>query len=178
MVARITAVLLATLALVLPPLTTAADSPASIVAAFYKKRIALHFSGAPTPQQLQGMAPFLSQHLQALLERAWQKREKDVARAPDEKPAFAEGDLFSSLFEGPSAFEILSTEALVHEYAVTVRLTYEKTANEKIVWKDTVRLATKQGRLVIVDVEYGGDWPFAAKGTLVSALDEGMMAHE
>jgi len=178
MVARITAVLFATLVLVLPSFATAADSPASIVSAFYKKRIALHFSGAPTPQQLQGMAPFLSQHLQALLERAWQKREKDAARAPDEKPAFAEGDLFSSLFEGPSAFEILSTETLVHEYAVTVRFVYQTAANEKTVWKDTVRLANKQGRLVIVDVEYGGDWPFAAQGTLVSALDEGMMSHE
>jgi len=174
MIARITAVMLASLALILPLRSaSAADSPAGIVSAFYKKRLALNFSGAPTPQQLQALAPYLSQHLQALLERAWHKHESDRKRAPDEKPAFADGDLFSSLFEGPVAFDIVKSEALVHEYAVTVRFTHQQT-----VWKDVVRLATKQGHVVIVDIEYGGNWPFAAKGTLVSALDEGMVAHE
>lgn len=153
-----------------PQFANAADSPASIVSAFYKKHLALHLSGAPTPQQLQAIAPHLSQHLQALLERAWQRRESDRSRAPDEKPAFAEGDLFSSLFEGPTAFEIVKTESLVHEYAVTVRFTHRSGAQQTI-WKDVVRLATKQGKLVIVDIEYGGDWPLAAKGTLVQVLD-------
>jgi hypothetical protein len=153
MVVRLTAVMLVAFACLLPPgFATAADSPASVVTAFYKKRLSLNLSGAPTPQQLQALAPYLSQHLQAL---------------------FAEGDLFSSLFEGPGSFEIATSETLVHEYAVTVHFKYDKTQ-----WKDVVRLATKQGHLVIVDIEYGGDWAFAAKGTLVSALDEGMMTHE
>ena len=174
MLVRSITVILLSLACVLPLRPAhAADSPAAVVSAFYKQRLALNFSGAPTPQQLQALSPYLSQHLQALLERAWQKRERDRARAPDEKPAFAEGDLFSSLFEGPTSFAIAGNEVLVHEYAVTVRFKHEETT-----WKDTVRLANKQGRVVIVDIEYGGDWPFAAKGTLVSALDEGMISHE
>ena len=176
--ARLTAFLFASLALVSPAQSAgAAESPASVVSAFYKKHSALHPSGAPTPQQLQAMAPFLSQHLQALLERAWQRHQNDVAKAPDAKPAFADGDLFTSLFEGPTSFAVAGTETLVHEYAVTVRFTH-KSGAEQTVWKDVVRLANKQGRLVIVDIEYGGDWAFAAKGTLVSALDEGMLAHE
>jgi hypothetical protein len=169
---------LASLALIAPQRhADAAESPASVVAGFYRKDLALHLSGAPTPQQLQVIAPYLSQHLQALLERAWQQRQRDIARAPDDKPAFADGDLFSSLFEGPTQFEIVGTETLMHEYAVTVRFTY-KSGGTPTVWKDVVRLASKQGRLVIVDIEYGGTWEFAAKGTLVSALDQGMMAHE
>jgi hypothetical protein len=176
--ARFTAVFIAALACLIPTaFVVAADTPAStpagVVTAFYKKRLATNFSGAPTPQQLQALAPFLSQHLQALLERAWQKHQRDLAQAPGEKPAFAEGDLFSSLFEGPASFDIVRSETLVHEYAVTVRFKHDTTS-----WQDVVRLANKQGRLVIVDIEYGGDWPFAAKGTLVSALDEGMMTHE
>ena len=179
MLARIAApLLLASLALIAPQQhAAAADSPTSVVAGFYKKDLALHLSGAPTPQQLQVIAPYLSQHLQALLERAWQQHQRDIARAPDEKPAFADGDLFSSLFEGPTSFEIARTDTLVHEYAVTVRFTHQS-GGEQTVWKDVVRLAHRQGRLVIVDIEYGGTWEFAAKGTLVSALDQGMLAHE
>ena len=173
---RITAFVLASFALLGPSQPAqAGESPGGIVSAFYKKHIAMHLTGAPTPQQLQVIAPYLSQHLQALLERAWQQHQKDVARAPDEKPAFTDGDLFSSLFEGPTSFEILGTETFVHEYAVTVRFTANAGPQQKV-WKDVIRLANKQGRLVIVDIEYGGEWAFAAKGTLVSTLEQGMLA--
>jgi hypothetical protein len=120
------------------------------------------------------VAPYLSQHLQALLERAWQKREQDLKQTPEEKPTLAEGDLFTSLFEGPSSFEVLSTETLAHEYAVTVRFNH-KSGGEQSTWKDVVRVANKQGKPVIVDVEYGGNWDFAPKGTLVSTLEDNVL---
>lgn len=153
----------------------AADSPASTVTAFYREHIKLHLSGAPSPRDLKVVAPFLSQHLQALLERAWQRCEEDLKKAPDEKPSFAEGDLFTSLFEGPTSFQILGTETLAHEYAVTVQFKYTA-AGETTTWKDVVRVASKQGKPVIVNIEYGGTWDFAAKGSLVSTLEEGVLA--
>lgn len=154
----------------------AADSPSSVVSGFYRKHLELRLSGAPTPTQLKQLAPYLSQHLQALLERAWAKRELDIKRAPDEKPAFAEGDLFTSLFEGPASFEILRTETLAHEYAVAVRFTY-RSGGETSTWTDVVRVANKLGQLVIVNVEYGGNWDFAARGSLITALEDGALAN-
>lgn len=152
----------------------AADSPASVVRGFYRKHIELRLSGAPTPAQLKQIAPYLSQHLQALLERAWTKHEQDVKRAPEEKPAFAEGDLFTSLFEGPTSFEIVRTEALAYEHAVTVRFAH-LSGGEPSTWTDVVRVANKQGKAVIVNVEYGGNWDVAARGSLITALEEGVL---
>jgi hypothetical protein len=164
--------LLAALALCCFSIASAAEVPAAVVKAFYSKHIQMHLSGAPSPQQLRVVAPYLSQHLQALLERAWRKHEQDLQLAPDEKPSYAEGDLFTSLFEGPTSFEILSTETLAHEYAVTVRFDHLSNGIHST-WKDVVRVANTQGRLAIVDVEYGGDWDFAPHGTLISALEDG-----
>jgi len=42
-----------------------------------------------------------SNTLRSLLVAARKRDESDAARAPDEKPSFAEGDLVSRLFEGP-----------------------------------------------------------------------------
>lgn len=165
-------IIVAALGLLLQLPAYAAESPASTVTGFYRKHIELKLSGAPSPKQLQAIAPYLSQHLQALLERAWQQHERDIKRAPDEKPAFAEGDLFTSLFEGPTSFAVIRTETLAHEYAVTVQFTYQA-EGQQTVWKDVVRVASKQGKPVIVNVEYGGDWPFAAKGSLITTLEEG-----
>jgi hypothetical protein len=174
MLARISTLITALAVCLVLNTAAATDSPASVVNAFYKKHSELQLSGAPSPQQLKVVAPYLSQHLQALLERAWHQREQDLRASPDEKPAFAEGDLFTSLFEGPTSFQVLNTESLAHEYAVTVRFD-RQSGKERSTWNDIVRVASMQGKLVIVDVEYGGKWDFAPKGTLVAVLEDGVL---
>ena len=81
------------------------DTATSVVEKFYATTIAQKVTGAPTAAQLAALSPLLSDTLRALLDAARRRNEADVARAPDEKPAFADGDLFSSLFEGPSAVD-------------------------------------------------------------------------
>jgi hypothetical protein len=140
-----------------------------VVQQFYATAIAQRVTGAPTPAQLTALTPYLSDTLRALLVSARERNEADAAREPDEKPSFAEGDLFSSLFEGPNAVEVLADSARGPMQVATVRMT-STAATPPVIWTDRVVL-TKQGdRYVIDDVEYGGQWDFANKGNLRASL--------
>lgn len=141
----------------------------SVVQDFYTATITGHMSGAPTAEQLATIAPFLSDTLHALLVAARKRNEADVARAPDEKPSFAEGDLFSSLFEGPNAVAVLPDSARGSVRVAAVRMT-STDAKPPVTWIDHVVLTQQAGRYVIDDVEYGGQWDFANKGTLRASL--------
>jgi hypothetical protein len=145
------------------------SSARGVVQEFYATAIQQRVTGAPTPAQLTALTPYLSDTLRALLVAARQRNEADAAREPDEKPSFAESDLFSSLFEGPNAVEVLADSARGATQVATVRMT-STGATPPVTWTDRVVL-TKQGdRYVIDDVEYGGAWDFANKGSLRASL--------
>lgn len=153
--------------------TTPTDTATAVVQQFYATTIAQKVIGAPTAGQLAALSPLLSDTLRALLEAARRRNETDAARAPDEKPMFADGDLFSSLFEGPNAVDVLADSVRDGARVATVRMTATG-ANPPVTWVDRVILTKRDGRFVIDDIEYGGQWDFANKGslraTLVSAL--------
>lgn len=140
-----------------------------VVEQFYRATIANRVSGAPTREQLVTLAPYLSDTLHSLLVAARKRNEADAARAPDEKPSFAEGDLFSSLFEGPNAVELVGDSARGPVRVVQVRMT-SIGVNPPVTWIDHVVLTPKLGSYVIDDIEYGGQWDFASKGSLRSSL--------
>lgn len=140
-----------------------APSPGAIVERFYATTIASRLSGAPTPEALAILAPYLSDTLQALLAAARRQHDADLARSPDEKPAFAEGDLFSSLFEGPTAVEALADTIRGDSHRVTAGMTY-RGADTVVHWADVVVLVPQHGHLVIDDIEYRGSWDFATRG--------------
>jgi hypothetical protein len=141
----------------------------SVVEQFYAATIAGGVSGAPTPEQLATLAPYLSDTVRSLLAAARRQHDADLAREPDEKPSFVEGDLFSSLFEGPTAVEVLGDSARGPARVVTARMTYAG-ADPPATWTDHVVVTTERGRSVIDDIEYGGQWGFASKGSLRSSL--------
>jgi hypothetical protein len=149
--------------------STPEPNAAAVVRQFYAATIGDHMSGAPTAQQLATLSPYVSDTLRALLAAARKRNEADVARAPDEKPSFAEGDLFSSLFEGPNEATVLADSARGPLRVATVRMTYTG-AQPAVTWIDHVVLTQQAGRYVIDDIEYGGPWDFASKGTLRSSL--------
>jgi hypothetical protein len=146
-----------------------APNATMVVQEFYRATIADHMTGAPTAEQLTTLTPYLSDTLRALLVAARKRNEADVARAPNEKPSFAEGDLFSSLFEGPNAVDVVADSARGTARVATVRMMYIA-ANPPATWIDHVVLTKERGRYVIDDIEYGGQWDFATKGTLRSTL--------
>ena len=146
-----------------------AVTPAGAVERFYTLRIKSKVSGAPTAEELKVFAPYLSEELRGLLEQARKRHDDDVARTPSDKPAFADGDLFSSLFEGPNSFKIGADEVTGDLHRISVQLAYNR-QQPVVSWTDKAVVKSENGKPVIADIEYGGNWEFSNKGTLVSML--------
>ena len=153
--------------------SNAPSTPTAVVQQFYRRTMAEHMSGAPSSEQLASLTPVLSDTLRALLAAAHRRNGSDAARAPDEKPAFADGDLFSSLFEGPNAIEVLGDSARGAVRIASVRMTYNRTT-PPVTWVDRMVLTRERGRYVVDDIEYGGTWDFATKGSLRRTLVDGL----
>ena len=149
--------------------SSSTETAMSVVRRFYATTIAQKVTGAPTSAQLAALSPYLSDTLRTLLDAARRRNERDASRAPDEKPAFADGDLFSSLFEGPNAVDVVGDSARGDVRVATVRMTYNG-ANPPVTWTDHVILTTRDRRFRIDDVEYGGQWDFSNKGSLRASL--------
>ncbi len=119
---------------------------------FYAALASLRPSGAPADAQRAALSPLLSAELIGLLQRADAARALARAAAPTEKPPFTDGDLFSSLFEGPTGYAV----------------------GKPVTWTDTVLLREENGRFVVADIAFGGDWDFANKGSMLAALHAGL----
>jgi hypothetical protein len=165
--------------------TLPATAPEKVVADLYGTLAALRPSGAPTEAQRAALAPLLSSELVGLLSRADTARATARAAAPNEKPPFTDGDLFSSLFEGPTAHEVgapISGAAMpggrLGDLTVPVTLTHvadpATAGGTPTTWTDTVLLREENGRFVVADIAFGGAWDFANKGSLVAALRAGL----
>lgn len=149
--------------------------PRTVVDQFYTVVRTEQVSGAPTAAQLAVLAPYLTDSLRALLAAAGRRHDADVARAPDEKPLFADGSLFSSLFEGPTSFQVIEDSARGPDHAVRVTMT-NTTSQPATTWVDVVLVTEQRGQWVIGDIEYGGTWDFAPRGTLAGQLRSALTA--
>jgi hypothetical protein len=168
-----------------PPAALPAAAPEQVVADLYAALAAARPIGAPTDAQRLTLAPLLTAELTGLLQRAEAARSAARVAAPGEKPPFTGGDLFSSLFEGPTAFAVGKAVsattvpgARLGDLQVPVDLvhTIEPAAGggEPTTWTDTVLLREENGRFVVADIAFGGGWDFANKGTMVAALRAGL----
>ena len=144
------------------------ETPSSVVQRLYQTRINARMTGAPTPEELRLMAPYLSEQLRSLLRQARELHDAEAARSPDEKPAFADGDLFSSLFEGPTSLQVVAEKTNGMVYHVEVQFAFGKPFEAS--WTDDVTVILEKGRYVVADVQYGGRWDFGNKGALVASL--------
>lgn len=160
-----------------PTVDPAVGAAREAVSLFYTAVAKMRPSGAPTAEQRTELAPLLSAELIDLLERADAARTAARAAAPMEKPPFTDGDLFSSLFEGPTAFTVGEPQTgAAGEWRVPVTLTYSTGAKDEkpTEWTDTVVLREESGRFVVTDIAFGGSWDFANKGTMLEALRAGL----
>ena len=168
-----------------PPAALPAAAPELVVADLYAALAAARPSGAPTDAQRLTLAPLLTAELTGLLQRADAARSAARVAAPGEKPPLTDGDLFSSLFEGPTAFAVgkaVSAAAATGgrlgdlQVPVDLRHTIDPAAGggEPAIWTDTVLLREENGRFVVADIAFGGGWDFANKGTMVASLRAGL----
>ncbi len=144
-------------------------SPTDAVVRFYTMREALAISGAPTESELAALRPFIADTLAHMLTAADARRTADRQRAPLEKPSFADGDIFSSLFEGPTAFKVLPAVGEGTTVRVPVEFTNDGTP-PPVKWTDTVVVVQERGHWVVQDLRYGGTWGFGASGSLLMQL--------
>ena len=136
----------------------AAGVPEDVIKQFYTAYIAAKPAGLPEGATLARLKPFLTDRLYASIVDALAYSDAMAKRFPDEKPPFVDGDHFTSVFEGPRAFEIVRVDGdNVH---------VKFTGDENVTWEDVI--VVKDGR--IDDVIYGGAGEFNPPGRLSDRL--------
>lgn len=150
--------------------------PDSVAQQFYNLRISKHQSGFPTGTQLAEYRPYLSTDLYQALLNAQHEPRIDVAATPNEKSGQVTGDLFSSLFQGPTTVHVASASTIPNTDArnipLRVSMTNDNATGESAKWKDEV-LMTRQGKCwAIDDVRYMANLDFASSGSLRQVLEK------
>lgn len=150
-------------------------SPVERVQAFLTDYYQLGFRGLPKPDQLERLTVHLSPALVLRLQRASAGQAAYARRFPGDKPPLVDGDLFCSLFEGPSTYRASGFEEEKKRTVVFVNFTYKDRVTGQLQQEWTDRYVVVQGDRVggwlVDDVEYQGGWDFAQKGRLSEALE-------
>lgn len=144
-------------------------TPTEAAMQFYTMLDALGVHRVPDATSLAALRPYITMQLANALAAADSARSADIKRAPDEKPAFADGDVFGSLFEGRTAFRIASTTVRAETTFVVMALTNDR-EKPAVTWRDTLVVVPESGRAVVADIRYGATWDFAYRGTLSGVL--------
>ena len=153
------------IALLVASSALAAATPQSAVTRFYTVYIKNRPPGLPSGAALEKLRPFLSDRLYRSITAALEHQRAFAKQHPDEKPPFADGDYFSSNFEGPASVEILRSSRDKDRWNVRVRFRYES-----VTWEDLIVVMKERGRYVIDDVVYGGAGDFNPPGRLSERL--------
>jgi hypothetical protein len=151
------------------PDDAALRSATALAADFYEMRLRLGKSGLPDAGEMKAYRAFLCPALADAMDSARTRQQAFIAAHPDDKPPLIEGDLFSSLFEGPDVVNTALTTVEGEGARVTLAMRAGD-GDQAPHWKDDLILARDEGVWCIADVEYRGDWPFANKGKLSTTL--------
>lgn len=144
--------------------------PETAARVFYTELRRLGVSGLPEESAWEKLRGFCSESLGAALDRAVKEQAEFMRKFPDEKPPWIEGDLFSSLFEGPRQFSVGKAKVQGEMAEVPVECSYTE-GGETTKWTDVLILSKSGEAWLIDDVRYGGEWDFANSGTLKEALE-------
>ncbi len=145
-------------------------TPASVANDFYAVYAAISPSdGIPNAASRAKYAPFISPAFEKLLADA-EAAEIRFAKANKDAPPLIEGDLFTSLFEGATAYKIgaCKEEGVRASCAVALRDDDKKAA--PVHWTDTVYLIKTNAGWRVDDIAYGASWAFSNKGRATAIL--------
>jgi len=163
------------LSLLLLPLATsgcAADEAdmAGVTKDFYTAYMSAPHDGIPDEAARAKLSPFITVQLDQLLAAGDEAEARYAKATHNESPPIIEGDLFTSLFEGATAFKIGACKADGDRGRCAVFLTYDDHSGKPVNWTDTAMLARTKDGWRIDDIAYGGNWSFGNKGTLTGTL--------
>jgi hypothetical protein len=165
--------LFASLALALPAVpgfAAEAPSPSRIANDFYAVYSTFHPSdGIPDAAGRAKYAPFISPAFEKLLAEA-AAAEVRFAKTNKDSPPLIEGDLFTSMFEGATAYKIGVCKEEGANASCAVDLTYDDKKDAPVHWSDTVTLKKTNLGWRVDDIGYGASWAFANKGHLTAVL--------
>ncbi|MEO8161911.1 MAG: hypothetical protein ABI588_10875, partial [Arenimonas sp.] len=103
-------------ALGIAPVELAPDAQAlseanKLASDFYEMHERLGRSGLPDESAMKAYRAFVCPALATAMDSARARQAQYIAAHPQDKPPLVEGDLFSSLFEGPDSVVVAGTEA-------------------------------------------------------------------
>ena len=136
---------------------------------FYAKYMELKIRGLPDTDQLKAISPYFANEVINKIKADLKTQDRFIKKHPDEKPPWNEGDLFSSLFEGATAYKVGATRVTGSTAQVDVRLTNSE-GTPKTSWTDTALLKKIGGHWVITNILFKGKWQFKSGGSLLKAL--------
>jgi len=115
------------------------------------------------------LSPLITSDLKELLVSAREIQAKYIREHPDEKPPWADGDLFSSLFEGAQSFRIGRASHRGETAEVPVQLAYRE-GGSTTRWSDVLVLVRNGNRWLVSDILLKGEWAFKSGDSLRSIL--------
>lgn len=131
-------------------------------------------SGLPSSAQLQRLSPLITPELKALFEHARDLQQQMMRKHPDDKPMWIEGDLFSSMFEGATGWEIEKVIAPpTIDPVVKLKQRYVESGQKPITWTDMLVFKKQSDRWLLDDIRMGGNWDFKTCSSLRASLPGG-----
>jgi hypothetical protein len=153
------------------PVMSDADATAArrLAADFYEMHARFAGRGLLDPAATNAYGAFLCPSLVRALEDARARQAAYRTAHPDDKPPLADGDLFSSLFEGVEHATAGNPVAEGEAVRVPVALSRGIGPGAQH-WQDGLILQRDGDVWCVADVDYGGRWPTANHGRLTDNL--------
>jgi len=131
--------------------------------------VKFHVSGLPSEEEMKTFAPLLAPEITKLIGEARAEQAAFQKKNPDEKPPWIEGALFSSLFEGVTAYRL--GEPLVSADKASLPVYWEYTeGGETSRWIDVVTLVRSGESWRVADIFFCAPWDFRPGPTLRAVL--------
>jgi len=166
-----------TVLMVLSSPLAAADDPASAVNAFYAVYKDHHAQGGiPDATGRVRYTPVLSPRLNKQLTEAAAAQARLTAKVTNAVPPMLEGDIFSSLFEGATAWKVGACQGDMKSVHCRVALSYLPSPSQNAKppkpanWSDTVLLVQTPQGWKVDDVIYDAGFAFGNTGRLSQML--------
>lgn len=162
---------LAALAILLVPVPVMAQTDMTGVAAgFLGTYGSLHPSdGIPDAGGRTRLAPYLSTGLNKMLADGAAAEARFAAKIKN-SPPLIEGDLFSSMFEGATAWKLGACSGSGTSARCPVSFTHVQPGHPPVTWTDTLLLANTAAGWRVDDIAYGGGFQFGNTGKLSDTL--------
>ena len=146
-----------------------AETPEAVAKTFFDAYVKFHVSGLPSEEQMKTFGPLLVPEIVTLLGAARAEQVEFQKKHPDEKPPWIEGALFSSLFEGVTAYRLGEPLESADKASIPVYWEYTE-GGETSRWIDVVTLARSGETWKVSDIFFCAPWDFRPGASLKAEL--------